>query len=406
MKILVINSGSSSIKYRLFVGRALDTAISGRVERIGEDKAHVRQHAVSGDDAGRELTFEATIRDHRDGLEAIFGLLGQARREDMKLDAVGHRVVHGGERYRDAVMVDDEVVEGIRALNPLAPLHNPASLAGIEVARELLPGVPQVAVFDTAFHQTMPPEAYLYAVPRDWYQRLDVRRYGFHGSSHRYVTARAATALGKDARQVALIILHLGNGASAAAIRDGRSVDTSMGMTPLEGLVMGTRCGDLDPSVLFYLNRRAGLDLASLESTLNTGSGLAGLAGVADMRDLLARVETGDAWAKRAYDLYIYRIRKYIGAYMAVLGDIDALVFTGGVGENNAGLRESCCAGLECLGIRIDDSRNRDASGEVAAIHHAGAKIQTLVVKTNEELQIATEVAEALQFRRSDGGIL
>ncbi len=405
MQVLVINSGSSSIKYRLFVGRSLDTAISGRVERIGEDKGHVRQRSVRGADAGRELTSEERIRDHRDGLETIFELLGQARHEEMDLDAVGHRVVHGGDRYRDAVIVDDQVLEGIRALNPLAPLHNPASVAGIEIARELLPDVPQVAVFDTAFHQTMPPEAYLYAVPRDWYQRFNVRRYGFHGSSHRYVTGRAAAALGKDARHVALIILHLGNGASAAAVRDGRSVDTSMGMTPLEGLVMGTRCGDLDPSVVFYLNRQAGLDLASLESTLNTGSGLAGLAGVADMRDLLARVELGDAWAKRAYDLYIYRIRKYIGAYMAVLGDVDALIFTGGVGENNAVLRESCCAGLECFGIRIDNKRNRNASGEVAAIHHAGAKIQTLVVKTNEERQIAIEVAEALQSRRSDGGI-
>ncbi len=396
MQILVINSGSSSIKYQLFSGPELSEQLAGRVERIGDERSRLEQSWTGADGAERRIATDAAIADHRHGMERVFELLAEASIRVSELDAVGHRVVHGGEKYRAAVVVDQDVERTIAELVSLAPLHNPASLTGIRVVAGFLPGVPQIAVFDTAFHQTMPPEAYLYAVPRDWYCRFGVRRYGFHGSSHRYVTSQAAAFLGKSPESTSLISLHLGNGASAAAIRDGQSVDTSMGMTPLEGLVMGTRGGDIDPSVPFFLHRAAGLDFDELESALNGESGLAGLTGVSDMRDVMAQCKNGDEWARRAVALYAYRIRKYVGAYLAIAGPVDAIVFTGGVGENNAVIRAACCEGLSHLGIELDADLNAAAEGDLCAVHKAGASPAILVIRTNEELQIAREVLALL----------
>lgn len=396
MQILVINSGSSSIKYQVFAGAELNERLAGRVERIGDERSRLEQTWTGRDGQDRRIATEAAIADHRQGLERVFDALAEASVRASELDAVGHRVVHGGENYRAAVLVDADVERAIEQLAPLAPLHNPAGLAGVRVVAGLLPGVPQVAVFDTAFHQTMPPEAYLYAVPRDWYRRYGVRRYGFHGSSHRYVASLAAAYLGKSAESTSIISLHLGNGASAAAIRNGRSIDTSMGMTPLEGLVMGTRGGDIDVSVPFFMHRAAGMDFDEIEAVLTSESGLAGLTGVSDMRDVVARCESGDDWARRAVMLYAYRVRKYIGAYLAVLGPVDAIVFTGGIGENNAAIRAACCEGMAHLGIELDADANAAVAGGVCPVHKAGASPAILVIATNEELQIAREVLELL----------
>ncbi len=369
--VLVINCGSSSVKYQLL---AVDEA-----RRLAGGSEEVR------------------AQDHR----VAFVRLGAALRQSGALEtgqlaAIGHRVVHGGERFHAPVRIDTRVREAIRELSVLAPLHNPANLIGIEVCGEAFPGVPQVAVFDTAFHQTLPPHAFRYAVPEAWYRRFGVRRYGFHGTSHRYVAERAAETLGRPLTALNLITLHLGNGASAAAIREGRCVDTSMGLTPLEGLVMGTRSGDLDPAVPLFVQREAGLSAEAVDAALNEDSGLQGLAGTSDMRELLAREQAGDERARLALELYGYRIRKYVGAYCAVLGRVDAIVFTGGVGENAARVRSLACAGIETLGIALDERANAAAAGEVAEIGRAGMPIRVLVVRTNEELQIAREALGVL----------
>jgi acetate kinase len=376
--VLVINCGSSSVKYQLF---AVDEA-----------------RRLTG---GSE---EVPAQDHRAAFVRIGAALrGSGALEAGRLTAIGHRVVHGGERFQAPARIDADVCAAIRELAPLAPLHNPANLIGIEVCREAFPGVPQVAVFDTAFHQTLPPHAFRYAVPDAWYQRFGVRRYGFHGTSHRYVAERAAEALGHPLAALNLITLHLGNGASAAAIRAGRCVDTSMGFTPLEGLVMGTRSGDLDPAIPLFVQRAAGLAPEAVDAALNEDSGLSGLAGTSDMRDLLAREQAGDERACLALELYCYRIRKYVGAYCAVLGRVDALVFTGGVGENAARVRSLACAGLEPLGIALDERANAAAVAEISEIGRAGAPVRTLVVRTNEELQIAREALAALREAREGG---
>jgi len=316
MKILVLNAGSSSLKYKLFEGDPLDPVMAGVVESI------------------RPGGYRDAILE----MEAALGAQGLASLANV--DAIGHRVVHGGERFVESTRIEDAVVDAIEALIPLAPLHNPANLEGIRMARAHAPDVPQVAVFDTAFHQSMPPQAYRYALPRDLYTEAGVRRYGFHGTSHAYVARSAAEVLGRDPAQTNLITLHLGNGASVCAIRGGVSVDTSMGMTPLEGLVMGTRSGDLDPAILFYLARERGYTLDALDRLLNRESGLYGLCGESDMRRIHARIAEGDADAALALEIFVYRIRKYIGAYVAVLGRVDGLIFTGGIGENDAVVRE------------------------------------------------------------------
>ncbi|MBT3222215.1 MAG: acetate kinase, partial [Proteobacteria bacterium] len=314
--------------------------------------------------------------------------------------AVGHRVVHGGETFCAPTAINDEVVAAIRENVPLAPLHNPANLLGIEVAQEIFPHAPQVAVFDTAFHQTMPEHAYRYALPKSLYQNSRVRRYGFHGTSHLYVAREAARFMGRAPDEVNLITLHLGNGASVAAIQAGKSIDTSMGLTPLEGLIMGTRCGDLDPAIPFYLATHDKMPIADIDRLLNKSSGLKGICGSNDLRDILARRDDGDGEAELAFKMYAYRIKKYIGAYYAALGRVDALVFTAGVGENSADVRDEACSGLEAMGIVIDGDRNSRTGSGIREVQGEDARVRILVVPTDEEREIAQEALEVLPGRK------
>lgn len=393
MHILVINSGSSSIKFRLYdMGQEI-LLVSGKVERIGEPDgiSIYRGHQASGD--VQEYKEQSPVADHAAGLKQIFELLeSRGPLDSMKsLHAIGHRVVHGGEVFRAPALVNEAVIAGIRKMIPLAPLHNPANLVGIETARRLCPQVPQVVVFDTTFFQTLAPHAYRYALPDDLYQQHHVRRYGFHGTSHQYVARQAADFLQQPLETLQLITLHLGNGASAAAIRDGICIDTSMGMTPLEGLIMGTRCGDLDPSVPFYLGRTLGMELNDIETLLNHDSGMKGLCGASDMREVHRLADSGDERAHLAIEMYCYRICKYIGAYYAILGGLDALVFTAGVGENDPVIRESVCNRLSILGITIDPERNQSSTRGPFTVSKESSLIKVLVVPTNEELEIARQ---------------
>ena len=399
MNILAINCGSSSLKYQLLDMRRREMLAAGVVERIGEAEAHLQHRWRDGSGALQESAHRASVADHRAALTAVIAALresGIAGRLE-PLDAIGHRVVHGGEAFLAPARIDREVVAAIRRLIPLAPLHNPANVLGIELCLELFPQVPQVAVFDTAFHHTLPAHACRYALPQSLYTDHHLRRYGFQGTSHAYVARQAARHLGRPAASLNLISLHLGNGASAAAIAGGRSVDTSMGLTPLEGLVMGTRCGDIDPAAVFFIERATGADSGAVEALLNHDSGLKGLCGVSDMREVLARAGRGDDHARLAVDLYCYRIRKYIGAYLAVLGHVDALVFTAGIGENAPTVRDRVCRGLEALGIRLDAGRNAAAGGEIAEIHAADSPVKLLMIRTNEELEIAAQTQDLLR---------
>lgn len=369
-RVLVLNCGSSSLKYRLYDGPAVTA--DGTVERIGED----------GPDGG-PATHDAALAGVMAGLDLD------------RLAVVGHRVVHGGLRFAEPTVIDDAVVAEIESLVPLAPLHNPANLAGIAVARRRLPDVAQVAVFDTAFHRTLPPAAATYAVDAAVAEEYGVHRYGFHGTSHAYVSRRTAALLDRPLASVNTITLHLGNGASACAVEGGRSVATSMGLTPLEGLVMGTRSGDLDPAVIFHLHRVAGMPIDEIDRLLNKRSGLAGLAGVNDMRTVLARRASGDPAAGLAFDVYCRRITSYVGAYYALLGRLDAVTFTAGVGENAAPVRAAALAGLERLGITIDPARNETGRGE-RVISPDGAPIAVCVVPTDEEREIADQARAAV----------
>lgn len=402
MKVVVINSGSSSIKYEVFEVCHLDVLSSGLLERIGEDESQHTHcvHMASG--KVKEAVRRARIRNHEEGFRFILGntLDSPVIEDAAEILGIGHRVVHGGEAFCDPVLIDDTVIETIRDLIPLAPLHNPANLQGIEAARQVFPGVPQVAVFDTAFHQSMPAHAYTYALPYGLSGRHRVRRYGFHGTSHGFVAKKAATYLGQPLHVLDLITLHLGNGASATAIGKGKSIDTSMGMTPLEGLVMGTRCGDLDPSIPFYLGRVTGMSDEDMEMLLNKGSGLKGLCGVNDMREILRMAEGGERFAQLALEITCYRIKKYIGAYFAVLGRLDAIVFTGGIGENASLIRAKACGGLEKLGIAVNPSRNQAVRGDVAEIGKDGLPVRILVVRTDEEREIALQTVAAIQEGR------
>jgi acetate kinase len=399
VKILVLNSGSSSIKFKLFDSTDWTVLASGGVSRIGEEVGEARCDWLDADGQPRNRVSRDPIPDHGAGLEHIMtglrdsGALGDAG----ELAAIGHRVVHGGEAFHTPTRVDDAVVQAIRDMIPLAPLHNPANLEGIVVARERFPQVPSIAVFDTAFHQTMPEVAYRYALPARLYREHRVRRYGFHGTSHAYVSKRAAGFLGKPLDACNLITLHLGNGASACAVRGGRSVDTSMGMTPLEGLVMGTRCGDLDPAIHFYLMKELGLDTASLDRILNRESGLLGICGDNDMRGIQQRAAAGDADAELAVAITAHRLRKYLGAYYAELGQVDGVVFTGGIGENDARLRERVCSGLERLGIRLDPHANAAGESGERRISASESDVALLVIPTDEEREIAEQSLAAVQ---------
>ena len=365
--VFVVNSGSSSIKWELVDVESAQKLRGGIVERIGE--------------AGR-------VADHAAAMTAILDELGDARPE-----AIGHRVVHGGSVFRAATLVTDEVERKIDELSALAPLHNPANLAGIRAARAAFPGVPNVAVFDTAFHQSLAPEAYTYAIDAQLAAAHGVRRYGFHGTSYQYVSRKTAELLGRD--DLKLIVFHLGNGASACAIDSGRSVETSMGMTPLEGLVMGTRSGDLDPGALFHLGR-AGLGLPELDTLLNRRSGMLGLSGRGDMRDVQQAAEAGDAAAQAALDVYHHRLRHYLGAYLVLLGSADAIVFTAGVGENSPVTRAAAVRGLEGFGIRLDEQLNAARGNGARIVSSTGSPVKVLVVPTNEELEIARQSAALL----------
>ncbi|GAA3592163.1 acetate kinase [Kribbella ginsengisoli] len=386
--VLVINAGSSSLKYSLIDAGSGKAAGSGLVERIGEAEG---RHLHRGPDG--ETSTDGKIDTHEDALRAAldaFETHGPSL-DAVEVAAVGHRVVHGGSRFADPVLIDDELIDAVTALVPLAPLHNPANLEGMRVARRLFPELPQVAVFDTAFHQTLEPAAYTYAVPLAWRDDHDIRRYGFHGTSHAFVSAESARFLGRDPAGLNVIVLHLGNGCSAAAIRGGVSVDTSMGMTPLEGLVMGSRSGDLDPAIHAHLVRELGWTVEEVDHALNFDSGLKGLAGGNDFRELSTRVEAGDPVAQLAFDVYCHRIKKYVGAYYAVLGTVDAIVFTAGVGQNGADVRAASLGGLERLGIRIDAQRNDAAADGSRLVSADDSPVAVLVIPTNEEWQIARE---------------
>ncbi|MBN6056502.1 acetate kinase [Nonomuraea sp. RK-328] len=387
-RILVLNTGSSSIKYELIDPHTHERSAKGLIERIGEEQGRLTHRSGDGPPYVRDRPFPG----HGDGLDAMMEAFAAAGPEPAPA-AVGHRVVHGGTRFTEAVLIDDEVLTAIEELAPLAPLHNPVNLLGIRLALKAFPEVPQVAVFDTAFHRTLPPEAYTYAVPREWRERLGVRRFGFHGTSCAYVSRRAAAVLGRDLADLNLIVLHLGNGASATAVSGGRSVDTSMGMTPLEGLVMGTRSGDVDPALAGYLSRADGLDAQQVENALSHRGGLLALTGSGDMREARAR---DDDETRLGLEIYTRRIRKYVGAYYALLGRVDAIVFTGGVGEHDAATRAASLAGLDRLGITVDPTLNETASADERAVSPPGAEVAVLVIPTDEEWEIANQTLSRL----------
>jgi acetate kinase len=386
-KVLVLNTGSSSIKYRLFQMAGRTVLATGLLERIGEDDSRLTHQA----EGAEPLVVDGRVADHQEGFERVFAAFDAGGGLSGGLAGIGHRVVHGGERFSAPARIDDEVIAAIREQVPLAPLHNPSNLLGIQIARAAFPKAPQVAVFDTAFHRTMPPRAYRYALPRELADRLHIRRYGFHGTSHAHVSRKAAEHLGRPPTAVNLVTLHLGNGASVAAVAGGRCIDTSMGLTPLEGLVMGTRSGDLDPAIVLFLYREARLSLDEVDTLLNRESGMKGLTGDNDLRQIERRAAGGDRQAQEALDVYCYRIRKYVGAYAAALGRLDALVFTAGVGENSVAVRAEVCRGLERFGVRIDDARNRLGSGRARTVSTDDSEVAVLVVPTDEELEIAEQ---------------
>lgn len=396
--VLVINSGSSSLKYELIDVDARETLASGLIERIGERSGRAR-HTVpvsstpSVERADAPSTRELQIPDHIAAFQVMleaFAERGPSLHRHPPV-AIGHRVVHGGKRFFEPTIITDLVKINIEDLSELAPLHNPANLQGIEAAQAMFPDVPHVAVFDTAFHQTLPPAAYTYAIDAELAEKYRVRRYGFHGTSHKYVSEQAAEFIGKPVTEVKQLVLHLGNGASITAVDGGRSVETSMGLTPLEGLVMGSRSGDLDPAVLFHLHRKAGLSFDELDTLLNKHSGLVGLSGTRDMRDVLERRAEGDDAATLAFDVYVHRLKGYVGAYSAQLGRLDVISFTAGVGENAAPVRAAALAGLERFGIEIDEERNSERSDETRRISTDASEVAVLVVPTDEELEIARE---------------
>jgi acetate kinase len=386
--VLVINSGSSSIKYQLVDATSGDALASGIVERIGLEVGKVKHEGPNG-----ATVLEQPVPDHETGMRLVLDLFEQQgpqlREED--LTAVGHRVVQGGDVFDGPAVIDDAVLAQIDELSPLAPLHNPANVAGIEAARHAFPNIPHVAVFDTAFHRTMPPAAYTYAIDEQVAKEFKIRRYGAHGTSHLYVSRATAEFLGKPLEELNTIVLHLGNGASASAVRGGACIDTSMGLTPLEGLVMGTRSGDIDPAVLFHLARVGGYTIDQLDELLNRKSGMLGLSGYTDMRDVHDAVAAGDERVKTALDVYYHRIKGYVGKYYAELGRVDVITFTAGIGENDDIVRLNALAGLERLGIQVDPERNAGRKKQPTVISPDGAEVTVLVIPTNEELEIARQ---------------
>ncbi len=401
MNILVINCGSSSLKYQL-IDMTTETALAaGLIERIGETQGILTHKNHPDTDAETKTVREEPIADHEAGLRLAQEQLADPQTgvvaADSAIQAVGHRVVHGGEAFKASARITPETVAAIEITIPLAPLHNPANLTGIRVAGELFPDAAQVAVFDTAFHQTMPPHAYHYALPFEYYEEMGVRRYGFHGTSHKYVAAEAANLLERPLGNLNLVTAHLGSGASICAIEKGRSIDTSMGMTPLAGVIMGTRVGDLDPGVLMYIAEQKGYSVAEIDRVLQKESGLKGLCGSNDMRDIHARAAEGDERACLAQNMFIHRIRQYLGSYFFVLGKVDALVFTAGIGEHDPLTREKCCAGLELFGLVLDPDKNQTGRGTARDIGKSDSSVRIFVIPTNEELEIARQTVEVME---------
>jgi acetate kinase len=405
VRVIVVNAGSSSIKYEVFELEGLAAVARGLLDRIGASDSRLKHRWLTSSGRWEEIVETRHVADHREGFSFILEVSGRVLPGGAmpEVFAVGHRVVHGGEKFSEPAIIDDPALGTIEELIPLAPLHNPANLTGIRAARDLLPHVPQVAVFDTAFHQTMPARAYHYALPAEFYKSYGVRRYGFHGSSHRYVAREASLYLGVPQEHLNLITLHLGNGASATAIERGKSIDTSMGLTPLEGLIMGTRCGDLDPAVHFYLSRKARKPFEEIEGILNKESGLKGICGVNDMREIQERSQGGDEQAQLAIEMFCYRVKKYIGAYYAALGSVDAIVFTGGIGENSALVRSKSCRGLSGLGIILDEHKNNAESGGIREIQAGQGRIKILVIPTDEEREIAQQTVEVIHRAKGRG---
>ncbi len=406
MKILALNCGSSSLKYQLFDWEKKEVVAVGIVERIGIEGSFIK-HEVPSEE--KEIKNETSIPDHKEGIRLVLEALikgdGAVLADMSEISAVGHRVVHGGEKFNHSVMINDDVIAAIKEVSHLAPLHNPANLIGIEAAIQALPGCPQIAIFDTAFHQTMPSHAYMYPVPYEWYEKFSVRRYGFHGTSHLYVSKRAAALLGKPASECNIITMHIGNGVSCAAIQNGVSVDTSMGLTPLEGAVMGTRSGDIDPAIPMFMQNQLEVGPKEMDTLLNKKSGLLGVTGeYTDRRDILAEAEKGNERCKLAVDMECYKLRKYLGSYAAALGRVDAIVFTAGVGENAGDIRQQVLEGLDCLGITIDKEKNlktRGKNGETE-ISTPDSKIKVFMVPTNEELVFVEDVVGILNKTYDD----
>ncbi len=398
MKILVLNCGSSSIKYALYNMDDKSVMTSGGAERVGLDEAFVKVKMPDG--TKKKVMHD--IPEHTEGVKFIFSLLTDPEIGVIKsldeIDAVGHRMVHGGEKFNKSVVINDEVLATFKECIDLAPLHNPANLKGVNAVSELMPGLPQVAVFDTAFHQTMPAHSYLYAIPYDLYEKYGVRRYGFHGTSHRYVSHRVCDFLGVKMEDKKIITCHIGNGGSVAAVENGKCVDTSMGLTPLEGLMMGTRSGDIDGGAITFLEKKLGLDADGMSNLLNKKSGVLGITGISsDMREIDDAIEKGDERAKLALDMYNYRIKKYVGAYTAAMGGCDIIVFTAGVGENQYQMREAVCKDMEYMGLKLDVEKNKTVRGEEAVISTPDSKVTVCVIPTDEELMIATDTMNLLE---------
>ena len=403
MNILVLNCGSSSVKYKLINVDDKKTLAEGGVEKIGIPGSFLKFRLPDGS----KKVIDEVIPDHRKAIMDILNILTDPTygciSSFKEIDAVGHRVVHGGEKFNKSVLINDEVIEKIKECYDVAPLHNPVNMAGIDAITEIMPGVPQVAVFDTAFHQTMPAEAYMYALPYELYTKYSVRRFGFHGTSHRYVARRVCDFLGVPYENQRIITCHIGNGGSITAVKDGKSIDTSMGLTPVEGLMMGTRVGDVDPGALTFIMDKEHLDTKQLSNLINKKSGVLGISGISsDMRDIDAAIAEGNERAKLALDMYIYRIIKYIGAYTAVLNGVDIIVFTGGVGENQQPLRKAVCEHLSYLGVKIDDAVNASSRGEEKVISAADSKVKVVVIPTDEELMIARDTEAIVNGRQPE----
>ena len=397
----MLNCGSSSVKYKLINVDDKKTLAEGGVEKIGIPGSFLKFRLPDGS----KKVIDEVIPDHRKAIMDILNILTDPTygciSSFKEIDAVGHRVVHGGEKFNKSVLINDEVIEKIKECYDVAPLHNPVNMAGIDAITELMPGVPQVAVFDTAFHQTMPAEAYMYALPYELYTKYSVRRFGFHGTSHRYVARRVCDFLGVPYENQRIITCHIGNGGSITAVKDGKSIDTSMGLTPVEGLMMGTRVGDVDPGALTFIMDKEHLDTKQLSNLINKKSGVLGISGISsDMRDIDAAIAEGNERAKLALDMYIYRIIKYIGAYTAVLNGVDIIVFTGGVGENQQPLRKAVCEHLSYLGVKIDDAVNASSRGEEKVISAADSKVKVVVIPTDEELMIARDTEAIVNGRQ------